>query len=350
MLGDVDRCCQQRPRLSAFSYRATLVRGSRCVGLTTEGVVVTVHPQIEALLIESRALPRLDPSTMLMSDRRRMFNDLAMNLWKQPTPMFEVTEIDLPLASGPLRTRLYVPSENEHRGLILYFHGGSFVVGNLDTHDGLCRRLAADTSMHLLAVDYRLAPEHPFPAAVTDATDALRYVATHLEQFGGSDFRLIVMGDSAGATLAAVAAAEVRHDHINLAAQVLVYPTFGPELLTASAREFGTGYFLEVDHLRYDYEQYLGTHTNHADPRVTPLMNLDLSGSAPAIIVVAECDPLRDEAVAYAGLLEHFGTPVELLQAEGMIHGFLRLGEVVPDAFDIVDDIARHLHRFVQTE
>lgn len=232
--------------------------------------------------------------------------------------------------------------------MVLFFHGGGFIMGDLDTHDALCRRLCADTGMRFLAVDYRLAPEHPFPASVDDAVDTIRYVASHMAEFARADAELIVMGDSAGAALAAVASALTRHENFGVAAQVLIYPTLGPELLTESAHTYATGYLLEVDHLRYDYTQYLGDWKDHSDPRVSPLMFDDLRGAPPAIVVVAECDPLRDEGVAYAGLLEHFGVRVELLEAEDMVHGFLEMGALVEETLDIVDDLAEHMHRYVE--
>ncbi len=155
------------------------------------------------------------------------------------------------------------------------------------------------------------------------------------------------MGDSAGATLATVAATLTRHEGLGIAAQVLLYPTLGPEMVTDSAHAYGTGYWLELDHLRFDYQQYLGG-ADHTDPRVTPLLSTELADSPSAIIVVATYDPLRDEGVAYAGLLEHYGVAVELLEAEGMVHGFIRLGGTVPEAMDILDDLAAHLHRLVE--
>jgi acetyl esterase len=157
------------------------------------------------------------------------------------------------------------------------------------------------------------------------------------------------MGDSAGATLIAVATALTRSEPLGIAAQVLIYPTLGPEMLTDSSHTYAKGYLLDVDHLRYDYGQYLGEWRDHTDPRVSPLMFANLTGAPPAIVLVAECDPLRDEGVAYAGLLEHFGVPVELLEAEGMIHGFLRMGGLVPEAIEIVDDLAAHMHRYVES-
>jgi acetyl esterase len=156
------------------------------------------------------------------------------------------------------------------------------------------------------------------------------------------------MGDSAGANLATVAVTQLRDDELGIAAQVLIYPTLGPELVTESAHRYATGYLLDIDSLRYDYTQYLGEFKDHTDPRVTPLLCSDLARVAPAIVVVAECDPLRDEGIAYAGLLEHFNVPVELLEAHGMVHGFLEMGAVVPEALAILDDLAEHLERLVE--
>jgi acetyl esterase len=201
--------------------------------------------------------------------------------------------------------------------------------------------------MRFLSVEYRLAPEHPFPAGIDDAVDTIRYVLANLAGFDDANAELIVMGDSAGATLLTVACALTRNEHLAIAAQVVIYPTLGPELFTDSMHEYGRDHVLDIDHLRYDYGLYLGDWTDHSDPRVTPLMFEDLAGAPPAIVVVAECDPLRDEAVAYAGLLEHFGVRVELLEAKGMIHGFLRLPMMVPEALEIVDDLAEHMHQYV---
>jgi acetyl esterase len=181
---------------------------------------------------------------------------------------------------------------------------------------------------------------------VNDAIDTLRYVVAHIEEFAAVGTKVIAMGDSAGASLVAVASAATRSE-LSLAGQVLIYPTLGPEVVTDSSHRYATGYILEIDHLRYDYQRYLGEWTDHTDPRVTPLFVADLTGAPPAIVVVAECDPLRDEAIAYAGLLEHFGVHVEVLEAEGMLHGFLRMGHVIPDAMDIVDDVATHLSQYV---
>jgi len=280
--------------------------------------------------------------------RRRAFREEAAAVRGQPSPMASVDDLTLDLPGRTLRARLYVPEQEESTALVIYFHGGSFVMGDLETHDWLCRRLSFDTRLRFLSIEYRLAPEHPFPAALDDAMDVIRHVASNRSDVADAHSRLIVMGDSAGANLATVAATQLRGEELGLVAQVLIYPTLGPELVTDSAHRFGSGYLLDLESLRRDYRQYLGAFGDHTDPRVTPLLCSDLAGVAPAVVVVAECDPLRDEGVAYAGLLGHFGVPVELLEAEEMVHGFLEMGGVVPDAMAILDDVASHVHRLVE--
>ena len=264
-----------------------------------------------------RAEPVSHPSLQSADERRAAYRDMALANRSEPEAVESVTDVELPLDGRTLRARLYVPINDESKALVVYFHGGGFVVGDLDTHDALCRRISSDTRMRFLSVEYRLAPEHPFPAGIDDAVDTIRYVLANLASFDDANAELIVMGDSAGATLLTVACALTRNEQLAIAAQVVIYPTLGPELFTDSVHEYGRDHVLDIDHLRYDYGLYLGEWTDHSDPAVTPLMFEDLAGAPPAIVVVAECDPLRDEAVAYAGLLEHFGVRVELLEAEG---------------------------------
>jgi acetyl esterase len=307
-----------------------------------------VHPSLESYVKALRAAPAPHPSLQSAEERRLAYREVALANRGDAPAVASVRDVELALEGRTLRARLYVPLEDENKALVVYFHGGGFVVGDLETHDGLCRRLASDTRMRFLSVDYRLAPDHPFPAGINDAVDTIRYVHSHFGEFEDPGAELIVMGDSAGATLMTVACALTRGENLGIAAQVVIYPTLGPELFTDSVHEFGVGHALDIDHLRYDYGLYLDGWTDHSDPRVSPLMFDDLTGAPPAIVVVAECDPLRDEAVAYAGLLEHFGVRVELLEAEGMIHGFLRLPTMVPVALEIIDDLAEHMHRYVE--
>jgi acetyl esterase len=307
-----------------------------------------VHPSLEPYVNAVRAEPAPHPSLVSADERRATYRETALANRGEPQFVESIRDIELTLEGRTLPARLYVPLDDESKALVVYFHGGGFVVGDLDTHDALCRRLSSDTRMRFLSVDYRLAPEHPFPSGINDAVDTIRYVLAHLTEFDDPGAEIIVMGDSAGATLMTVACALTRNEHLGIAAQVVIYPTLGPELFTDSMHEFGVGHTLDIDHLRYDYGLYLNGWNDHSDPRVTPLMFEDLTGAPPAIVVVAECDPLRDEAIAYAGLLEHFGVRVELLEAKGMIHGFLRLPTVVPEALEIIDDLAAHMHRYVE--
>jgi acetyl esterase len=307
-----------------------------------------VHRALEAYVRAAKQNPAPHPSTVSANDRRTAYRDMAQALRGEPEPVASVTDGEISLEGRTLATRLFVPLRDEGKALVLFFHGGSFILGDLDTCEATCRRLCTYTGMRFLAVNYRLAPEHTFPASVNDAIDAVRHVAATISMYASADAELIVMGDSAGAALVAVACALTRREDLAIAAQVLLYPTLGPEVVTQSSHTYATGYLLEIDHLRYDYGQYLGDWNDHTDPRVTPLMFDDLSGAPPAIVVVAQFDPLRDEGVAYAGLLEHFGVRVELLEAEDMVHGFLSLSALVPETLDMVDDLAMHLHRYVE--
>ncbi len=307
-----------------------------------------LHPEIATIVDAVRS----SPSPVITYDnvlaRRGAYHDLASHLWPSPTEVAEVRECLIPTPDGSVAARLFVPEVDDGRATLVYFHGGGFVMGDLDTHEALCRRLADDTKSRLLSVAYRLAPENPFPCGVNDAIAAVRYVAAHRNEFGNPSSSLVVIGDSAGATMAAVAVNETRHLDLPIAAQVLIYPTVGPELMTPSAHEYGDGFLLDLEEMRHEYEMYLGDWLDHTDPRVSLLLHDDLTGLPPTIVVVAQCDPLRDEGVAYAGLLEHFGNQVELLEAEGMIHGFLRLGGLIPDAVAILDDLADHLDHFLR--
>ena len=307
-----------------------------------------INPALEPYVRAAKEHPGPHPATISAAQRRANYRELAESMRGEAVAVESVADGEIALDGRTLATRLYVPFEDEGQAVVLFFHGGSFVAGDLDTHDERCRRLANDTRMRFLSVEYRLAPEHRFPSGINDAVAAFRYVSSNLGRFAASGAKLIVMGDSAGATLVAVAAALTRHEALGIAAQVLIYPTLGPALMTDSAHRYAAGYFLDLDHLRYDYGQYLGEWSDPTDPRVTPLLFDDLTGSPPAIVVVAQCDPLRDEGVAYAGLLEHFAVPIEILEAEGMVHGFLRMGGLVPEALEIVDDLAKHMHHYVE--
>ncbi len=304
-----------------------------------------VHPALQAMVDEARAHPSPAPWTLDVDVRREQYRVQSHDLWPEVDERVATRDLVVTLPGRDVAARLYVPPGDDGSALVVYFHGGSFVMGDLESHDAVVRRLASDTAMRYLAVDYRLAPEHPFPAAVDDAVDVLRWAGARRESLSTAQAAIVVMGDSVGATLAAVSAALTRYDDHAVAAQVLLYPSMGPSMLTDSGHVYNTGFLLNLESLRYDYSQYLGADADPTDPRVSPLLFDDLTGSPPALVVVAQCDPLRDEAVAYAGLLEHFAVPVDLVEARGMLHGFLRLGGTVPASLEILDDVARRLRR-----
>jgi acetyl esterase len=249
---------------------------------------------------------------------------------------------------GELRLRLYRPPGPGPHPVVTFFHGGGWVIGNIDTHDGSCRILSRRTGAVVVSVDYRLAPENRFPAAVDDCAAAVAWVAGHLGELDGDERRLGVAGDSAGGNLAAVVAQRRRQeDGPPLAAQALVYPgtDFSTERPSLAAN--GEGYLLTADAIAWFGAQYLGGH-DPTDPAASPLLG-DLTGLPPAVVAVAEFDPLHDEGRAYAEALAGAGVAVELFDFPGLVHGFMGLGALSPASAAATDQVwaafAALLHR-----
>jgi acetyl esterase len=221
---------------------------------------------------------------------------------------------------------------------IVFLHGGGFVIGDLDTHDNLCRRLCREVDAVVVSVDYRVAPEHPFPAAVEDALAATRWVSDHVARLGGDRDRVAIAGDSAGGNLAAVvtqAWVAAEDERPPLAGQLLLYPVVDLEdddgERYPSRLQHAEGYLLAGDDLRWFADHYLGDAVDRRDPRMSPLHG-DLAGLPPAVVVSAEFDPLRDEAEAYAAALRDAGVPVVHRRFDGLIHGFFDLAALSPAA------------------
>ena len=298
-----------------------------------------LHPDFQAVVDFLAGSPAPHPRETPIEERRAAHLAASALTETAPVEMAEVRDIVL---TGGLAARLYTPFNDAGQGLTVYFHGGGFVLGTLDSYDGLARHLADAFATPVMSVEYRLAPEHVVPAAVDDVIAATRSIAQDRELWGLAGRRLVVAGDSAGGMLAAVAAQELRGSGV-VDIQVLLYPTLGPELVTDSAHRFATGYILEMDHLHFHYREYLGTWTDHTDSRITPLLADHLENMPTTIIVVAECDPLRDEAVTYAGLLEHYGTHVDLLEAKGMVHSFFKMGGICADVADEFRILGEHV-------
>ncbi|HEX6704907.1 MAG TPA: alpha/beta hydrolase [Albitalea sp.] len=242
-----------------------------------------------------------------------------------------VEDLHLPATDGtPLPARLYAPATGS-LPVLLYLHGGGFVIGNLETHDSLCRQLARRSGAAVVALDYRLAPEHRFPTAVDDAWAAMRWLADQGERLGLDGTRLAVGGDSAGGTLAAVCALHARDLGLRLAAQLLITPGTTAHADTDSHREFADGYLLESDAISWFFDHYIDP-SKREDWRFAPLLADDLEGVAPACVVLAESDPLVDEGLAYADRLRVAGVAVQLELYRGVTHDFIKLGRAIPEA------------------
>ena len=270
------------------------------------------------------------------AERRRRLQALARTASEFGPPSVHTRDLEAAGPGGPLRLRLYAPAANAPAALV-FFHGGGWVAGGLDTHDGLCRRLAASSGVKLLAVDYRLAPEHPFPAALDDALFAVRWAAAKANVLDFDPNRLGVAGDSAGGGLAAAVAQS--RDAPPLALQLLLCPILDPATERPSRLAYGEGYFVERAALAEDLRAYCGGTVDPGDPRVSPLRAGALEGQPTTLLHVAECDPFRDEGEAYAERLWRAGVAVQCVCWPGMIHYFYALIRGVPAAGPVVDAI-----------
>jgi len=262
-----------------------------------------------------------------------------------PMPMARIEPRSIPGPAGAMGARLYVPpGANRACSLVVFLHGGGWVVGDLDTHDATCRFIAHEARAMVLAIDYRLAPEHRFPAAVEDAFAAYQWAAAHAASLGADPARIVVAGDSAGGNLAAVVAQlAVRSDGPRPAAQLLIYPATDFSRKYPSHRLFADGFFLtdaQVDRYR---RHYLSDEAAVLDPRASPLLATDLRGLPPAVVVTAGFDVLRDEGEAYGRRMEAAGVRVVVQRVTGQIHGFANATGVSPSARRAMQNAVRAL-------
>ena len=266
------------------------------------------------------------------AEARTSFRTLAVDFRKPEdvVPVAGTEDLTVDGAAGPLDARLYRPKGEGPFPVVALFHGGGFVIGDLETHDNMARAICAGASAVVVSVDYRLAPEHPFPAGVEDALAATRWLQAHLEDLGG-DGRLAVAGDSAGGNFAAVVAQAVP----GIAAQLLLYPATDAEGEYPSRESNGEGYFLDTATMLWFMEQYAPAAD---DVRFSPARASSLEGLPPAVVVTAEFDPLRDEGEAYAAALGEAGVPVVARRYDGMIHGFMDMGAFSTGAAAAVAD------------
>jgi acetyl esterase len=305
-----------------------------------------LHPAFRRLIdtkLQAGAKPQWE---LPIGDVRHAFRALWTPAMTGPaSPVGRVENMTVPARDARIPARLYAPDRRREYPLLVYFHGGGYVKGGLDECDTFCRNLAALAQHVVLSVDYRLAPEHPFPAALDDAIEATAWACANSVSLGGSNGPAVVCGESAGGNLAALTALAARTDpRISLRYQVLLQPVLDFALSSASIGMKSDECLVPRDDLAWYYATYAGRDHDPRDPRVSPLYTADLRGSPPALIIAAEYDTLRDEAQAYASRLEQAGVPVRYSCYPGMIHGFLQMGGLVPDARAAVMEIASTLH------
>lgn len=307
-----------------------------------------LDPQARALIdlmIERQVPPT---HTLPVADARRFYRDRRAFTQPDPPPVGEVRDLQAEGPHGAIPLRLYRPAGAAAAPLpvLVYFHGGGWVIGDLDTHDVVCRTLCAGSGCAVVAVDYRMGPEHRFPAAVDDTHAAVRWVRAQAAALGLDGARLAIGGDSAGGNLAAVTAIGMR-----LAAeaparlQLLIYPATDMRAVAPSHTANGQGYVLTSDSIAWFRGHYIADVAQWADWRASPLLAEDLSHLPPALVLTAGFDPLRDEGRQYADALSAAGVPAQYVCFERQIHGFITMGRVIDEAHTALDLCAASLRR-----
>jgi acetyl esterase len=309
-----------------------------------------LHPQARTLLdlIEQRGLP---PMQTLSPAQARLFYRERRSLTQPQAPaVAEISDLAAEGPHGPIPLRLYRPvrrsDEPGASPVLVYYHGGGWTIGDLDTHDVLCRQLANGSRCAVVAVDYRMGPEHRFPAAVDDCLAATGWLSRHAAALGLDAERLAVGGDSAGGNLAAVVAIAGRDaGDLPIAWQLLVYPATDMRRGHASHTSNGRGYLLEAETIGYYHDNYIDDAADDLDWRASPLLHGDLSGLPRALVLTAGFDPLRDEGLAYADALAAAGNEASYVCFDRQIHGFITMGKVIDEANTAVAFCAAELAR-----
>ncbi len=299
-----------------------------------------LDPDVAELLATMAALDAPALSDGTVAEARANY-DLAPKPERDPLPRVEDRVIPGP--GGDIPVRIYANSDRVDLPVVAFFHGGGWVLSSLDGHDPLARRIAARSDAIVVSVDYRLAPEHPYPAPHDDCWAVTKWLAAHAADWGGDPTRLAVCGDSAGGNLAAGVAIRARDDGVALRLQALVYPCIDDrQEVYPSMGENGEGYFLTAADMRWFWDHFV-PERHRLDARAVPGRLDDAVGLAPAFVQTAEFDPLRDEGEAYASCLEEFGVPATVVRYPGVIHGFVSRWHAIARADQAHDDLAAAL-------
>lgn len=294
-----------------------------------------VRPDVHAVLNMLGNAPGPQMHEVDAPTARAMMRQMTLITERPRGELARVLDLGIPSPHGhAIPARLYSAVATPADGpVVAFYHGGGWVIGDLDSHDAMCRALANESSVRVVAVDYRLAPENKFPAAFEDAYAALVWTEKNATEQSFNPNRIAVAGDSAGGNLAAAVALHTKaKGGPKLSAQILLYPVTQAKAQTGSMNELAKGYFLEKAGMDWFCDQYMEAGTDPADPRLSPLSAKDVGGVAPAFIVVAEYDPLKDEGKQYAAKLKAAGVDTTLIEVKGMIHGYLAMGGLLPQA------------------
>jgi acetyl esterase len=302
-----------------------------------------LDPLVKAFLDKAAAIPRPKAWDVPPVLARQSFTAMMQLTGPKDVPVGKIDNFTIPGPGGDIRARAYGPiAAVGPQPVLIYFHGGGFVVGGLESHDGLCRLFTAEGGFKVIAVDYRLAPEHPHPAAVDDAWAAFQWIEANASELGVDGGRVAIGGDSAGGMLAAIVTQLAREKtKLKIACQMLLFPNTQMGGETASLNEFAVGYFLERRGIEYFNSLYLPPGTDRNAPKVSPLRAKDFSGLPPAFVMLGGYDPLHDEGLAYAEKLKAAGVKVTIADYAGMVHCFIYLQTVLPQAHEAVAEAAR---------
>lgn len=302
-----------------------------------------LQPDIQAVLDEMNAAPGPPAHEVPVEEARAAHSAETEQLCGPGEPVAEIRTIHVPGPGGDIPVRVFRPEADGTPGVVAYLHGGGWVMGAVDSYDTPLRALANASGAIVAHVDYRLAPEHRFPAALDDSLAAIRWLAADGGELGGDPGRFALAGDSAGGNLAAVAARKLRGE-LPIRLQALIYPVIDAALNTSSYREFSEGHGLSAASMRRFWNLYLDG-ADGSEPDASPLRAGDLEGLAPAYVLTAEADVLRDEGEAYAAALRQAGVPTELVRWPGTIHGFFRWLAVAAAAREAVDAVGAALRK-----
>jgi len=314
-----------------------------------------LDPQTQALLDAVAASGALPTHQLSPAQARTAYLSRRDTLQPPPAPVGEVHDIEIDGPGGALKLRIYRPGADTDTNTdsllpaLMYFHGGGFVVGNLDTHDALCRALCNQACCVVVSVDYRLAPEHAYPAAALDCIAATRWAHANGAQLNIDTSRLAVGGDSAGGQLAAVVSQSCK-GKLDLAFQLLIYPITDARMQSESIERNGQGYLLGKRDLAYYYDHYFADMDVRLESMASPLLAPDLSDLPVTLVLTAGFDPLHDEGLVYANALSQAGTKTQYVSFARQVHGFILMGRVIDEAQLAIDTCASALRRALHTE